>query len=61
MRFPAATEPKQPLRSIAATALLRRVAASRPSAPIRQAETAPQRAEELPLDLDERVRLVGEW
>ncbi len=61
MRFPAATEPKQPLRSIAAAALLRRRAASRPSAPIGQAETAPPRPEELPLDLDERVRLVGEW
>ena len=61
LRFPAAIEPKQPLRSSAAADLLRRLTATRPSAPIRASETTPLRADEPPLDLDERVRLVGEW
>ncbi len=60
VRFPAAIEPKQPLRNSAAQ-LLRRVTATRPSAPIRPPEPTPLRADELPLDPDERVRLVGEW
>lgn len=58
MRFPAATQRKQPLRDAAAAELTRPLVPARPP----PAETAPPvRTEELPADLDQRVRLVGEW
>lgn len=58
MRFPAATQPKQPLRNAAAAELIRRLVTggSKP-----EPEPAPARLDELPAALDERVRLVGEW
>ena len=58
MRFPAATAPNPPLRSV--TELVRRAVTPKP-APAPRTETPPQRPDEMPLDLDERVRLVGEW
>jgi hypothetical protein len=59
MRFPAAAiKPKQPLRAAAAAELIRRIVPARALPP---AEPAPLRNEDLPADLDQRVRLVGEW
>jgi hypothetical protein len=58
MRLPASTQPKQPQRNSAAAELLRRFL-SAPQLP--RAEPAPLRTDELPADLDQRVRLVGEW
>jgi hypothetical protein len=59
MRFSAAIQPQQPLRNVAATDLLRRLL----STPVPQSEPAPAPLERdlAPLDLDQRVRLVGEW
>ena len=58
MRFSAAIHPLPPLRKPAAPHILPRVAANEP-APRRPAE--PARTDDLPVDLDQRVRLVGEW
>lgn len=58
MRFSAAFTPSQPLRDPAVANLLRRVAArlTRTRPP-----PLPARQHELPQDLDQRVREVGEW
>ena len=59
MRLTVALKNTQPPRAPAARELLRKLlegkAASSPAHP------APQRTEDLPADLDQRVRLVGEW
>jgi hypothetical protein len=59
MRFSAAIQPTTPLRNVAATDLLRRLLSS----PVPRSEAAPEPPERdlAPLDLDQRVRLVGEW
>jgi hypothetical protein len=59
VRFPGTMQPKQPQRHAAAGELLRRFLS--PAALQPCAEPAPVRPEELPVDLDQRVRLVGEW
>lgn len=58
MRFSAAIHPQLPLRKPAATEVLGRVGVPEP-AQRRPPEAA--RNDELPVDLDQRVRLVGEW
>lgn len=58
MRFSAAIKPKQPLRTPAVTEFVKKLVANEPVA---HAEPAPPRADELPVDLDQRVRLIGEW
>lgn len=58
MRFSAAIKSQPPLRTPAVTELARRVVASEP---VSRREQVPPRAEELPVDLDQRVRLIGEW
>lgn len=60
MRFSAAIQPQLPLRAPAAAELLRRLVSSEPK---RQPQplTSSSRLEDLPADLDARVRLVGEW
>lgn len=58
MRFSAAIQPQPPLRTPAVTDLLRRPAANE-SVP--RAQPVPARADDLPADLDQRVRLIGEW
>ena len=58
MRFSAAIQPQQPLRTTTASDFIRRIVSGQlPQQP--QAE--PMRADDLPADLDQRVRLVGEW
>jgi len=59
MRFSAAIQPQQPLRAPAAAEFIRRLVAGvqQPAQP----QPAPRRAEDLPADLDQRVRLIGEW
>jgi len=59
MRFSAAIQPKQPLRTPAAAELIRRLVSGEPQ--LQRAPSAPQHKDELPADLDQRVRLVGEW
>jgi hypothetical protein len=56
MRFAAVPPPKQPPRTPAAE-LIRRLVRGESLARL-QAQAKPQ---ELPSDLDQRVRLVGEW
>ena len=58
MRFSAAIQPQQPLRTPAVAEVIRRLISREPAA---RAEPAPPRAEDLPVDLDQRVRLIGEW
>jgi hypothetical protein len=58
MRFSAAIHTQLPLRTPAAAELLRRLAAGEP---VQRPQPAPPRAEDLPVDLDQRVRLIGEW
>ena len=59
MRFSAAIQPQQPLHLPAAAEFIRRLVSS---APVAQPQAAaPVRTEELPADLDQRVRLIGEW
>jgi hypothetical protein len=58
MRFSAAIQPKQPLRAPAAAELIRRLVSGEPQL---RPQPAPVRTDELPADLDQRVRLVGEW
>jgi hypothetical protein len=57
MRFAAVVRPKPPERAPAAE-LLRRLIAGEPLA---RGQSPAPRPEELPADLDQRVRLVGEW
>jgi hypothetical protein len=59
MRFSAAIQPTTPLRTVAATDLLRRLLSS----PLPRSEPAPAPLDRdlAPLDPDQRVRLVGEW
>lgn len=60
MRFSAAIQAPLPLRTPAATDFLRRLVAGKPA--LAQSPQAAQvRVEDLPADLDQRVRLVGEW
>jgi hypothetical protein len=58
MRFSAAIQSQQPLQTPTAADLIRRLvtgeALSRPP-------PMPEGSDELPIDLDQRVRLVGEW
>ena len=58
MRFSAAIQTQAPLRTPTAADLIRRLVSGEDFS---KPEPAPQRAEELPVDLDQRVRLVGEW
>jgi hypothetical protein len=59
MRFAAVNVPKQqPQRTSATELLIRRIALGEPLPP---AQPAPVRQQDLPADLDQRVRLVGEW
>lgn len=58
MRFSAAIQPQQPPRTLAAAEFIRRLVANAPAPRI---APAPVSVEELPADLDQRVRLVGEW
>jgi hypothetical protein len=62
MRFSAAIQPPMPLRTPAAADFLRRLVAGKPE----ETQSVSSRAEvarpdELPADLDQRVRMVGEW
>jgi hypothetical protein len=59
MRLPAAVQPKQAQRHEAAALKLLGRFLSAP--PLPRAQRAPVRLDELPADLDQRVRLVGEW
>ncbi|MDB5872294.1 MAG: hypothetical protein JWQ07_1736 [Ramlibacter sp.] len=58
MRFSAAIQPQQPLRMPAAAELIRRLVSGEMA---QRPQPAPVRVEDLPADLDQRVRLVGEW
>ena len=58
MRLSAAVQPKPSLRLPAAAELIRRLVSG--EAPQR-AQSEPPRIDDLPADLDQRVRLVGEW
>jgi hypothetical protein len=58
MRFSAAIQPKQPLRATTAPDFVRRIVSGQLP---EQKQATPERVEELPADLDQRVRLVGEW
>lgn len=65
MRFSAAIAPKQPLRNAAATHsnFVRRVVGAHQLAPQTKAEQPPKQVQvdDEPENLDERVRLSGEW
>ncbi|HSI53243.1 MAG TPA: hypothetical protein VK981_04675 [Ramlibacter sp.] len=63
MRFSAAIQPSLPLRTPAAAEFLRRLVAgkSEEAQSVSSRPEAPARADELPADLDQRVRLLGEW
>lgn len=58
MRFSAAIHPQQQLRRHAAAEFVRRLVAGQPQP---KPEPEPARADELPQELDQRVRLIGEW
>lgn len=58
MRFSAAIQPHPPLRTPAASDPLRKLAAREPAP---RDPALPVLADELPADLDQRVRLIGEW
>jgi hypothetical protein len=58
MRLPAVAQPIQPPRQAKAAQYLRRFLPA-PSLP--RTDPEPVRLQELPADLDQRVRLVGEW
>jgi hypothetical protein len=60
MRFAAVVVPPKPSQRAPAAELLRRLVAGEPllRAPSTQPQPAPK---DLPADLDQRVRLVGEW
>jgi hypothetical protein len=57
MRFPATIKPQSPPRETV-TELVCRPATLKP---LPRPEPPALRSSELPLDLDQRVRLVGEW
>ena len=59
MRFSAAIQPQQPLRIPTPADFMRRLVSNKP---LEQPQPPPApRVDELPADLDQRVRLVGEW
>ena len=58
MRFSAAIQPQPPLRTPAVAELIRRLVSPEPAP---RAPAMPLRTDDLPADLDQRVRLVGEW
>lgn len=58
MRFSAAIHPQLPLRTPAVAEIIRRLVSSQP---IANPQPALPREEDLPVDLDQRVRLIGEW
>jgi hypothetical protein len=58
MRFSAAIQPQQPLRTSTASDFIRRIVSGQLP---QQQQPTPKDVEELPADLDQRVRLVGEW
>jgi hypothetical protein len=58
MLFSAAIQPSLPLRTNAAAEFVRRLVAGTTKT---EPAPTPVRFEELPPDLDQRVRLVGEW
>jgi hypothetical protein len=58
MRFSAAIQPQPPLRTRAAAEAIRRLVSPEP---VPRTPPVPVRADDLPADLDQRVRLVGEW
>lgn len=58
MRFSAAIRPQPPLRTPAVADTVRRLVSGEPA---ERSQPSPPRAEDLPLDLDQRVRLIGEW
>jgi len=58
MRFSAAIHPQPPLRTPAVAEVIRRHLSSQPAA---NPQPAPPREEDPPVDLDQRVRLIGEW
>ena len=58
MRFSATIQTRQPFRAPAAAEFIRRLLAAKP---VERQEPPPPRADELPMDLDQRVRLLGEW
>ncbi|WP_158290148.1 hypothetical protein [Ramlibacter sp. WS9] len=58
MRFSAAIQPQQPLRTSAASDFIRRIVSGQLP---HQQQPEPVDVKELPADLDQRVRLVGEW
>lgn len=55
MRFANVNVPKQPLRT-PASELMRRLVGE----PLKR-DLPPMKAQDLPVELDQRVRLVGEW
>lgn len=57
MRFSVAIQPLKPLRTPTTAELARLPFAAEP----KRANTEPAQPDELPTDLDQRVRLVGEW
>jgi hypothetical protein len=57
MRFAAVVRPEPPERAPAAELLLRLLAGE----PLIRAARDTARPQDLPADLDQRVRLVGEW
>jgi len=59
MRFSAAIQPKQPPQTPAAAELIRRLVSGEQQ--VQRTQSAPPHKDELPADLDQRVRLVGEW
>jgi hypothetical protein len=59
MRFSAAIQPHPPLRTPAVAETVRRLVSREPAEHPQPAPTP--RADDLPLDLDQRVRLIGEW
>jgi hypothetical protein len=58
MRFSAAIQVQEPPRDCAAAEIVRRFFSGEPPP---RTEPPPLRFDELPADLDQRVRLVGEW
>jgi hypothetical protein len=60
MRFPAATQAKQPLQNSVVAELIRRLFTG-DSMPRPELQPEPGGLDGLPAALDERVRLVGEW
>ena len=60
MRFASIPKSQQPQRTSAAADFVRRIVSVPAAAPVKPQQPAPARAD-LPADLDQRVRLVGEW